>query len=182
MVSSHIFTQWGWLFPFCPEDFPGQHKRRWNFRSSAIFRAGWTCPLFLYSSRTIHHEESTLNLWTVVPRRSILHYLFNPPRPTTPRWFKLDVKFCLWQQQFYSCSVFSNPTLAWLPRLYSCSDIQLLYSSSTITTVFFFLRLTAPGLFCLNLLLKLLNWKLLWEPILPYPKHGLVQPKHIRRA
>ena len=116
-----------------------------NFLSSAIFWAGWTCLLFFSSSRTIHHEESTFNLWTVVPRRSILHYSFNPPRPTAPRWFKLDVKFRLWQQQFDSSSDFSNSTLAWLPRLYLCSDVQLLYSFSTITTVFFFLRLTAPG-------------------------------------
>ena len=116
-----------------------------NFLSLAIFRAGWTYPLFLSNSRTIHHEESTFNLWTFVSRRSILHYSFSRPRPTAPSWFKLDVKFRLWQQQFDSCSVFSNSTLAWLPQLYSCSDIQLLYSFSTITTVYDLLRLTALG-------------------------------------
>ena len=30
MVSSHIFTQWKWLIPFCPDDFLGQYKRRWK--------------------------------------------------------------------------------------------------------------------------------------------------------
>ena len=113
--------------------------------SSAYFRVGRTCLLFLFSSRSHHHEESTSKLWTFVPRKSILHHShsFKPARPTAPRWLKLDVKFCLWHQHFNSYSDISNSTLVWLSQLYSCSDIQLLYSFSTITTVVFFLRLTA---------------------------------------
>ena len=62
------------------------------FLSSAIFWAGWICPLFLSSSRTIHHAESIFNLWTVVPERSSLLYSFNPPKPTAP---STRVSFCL---------------------------------------------------------------------------------------
>ena len=86
------------------------------FSSSNTFRVGQTCPLFLFNSRTHRHEESTSNLWTFVLGESILHQSVNPPRPTVPSWFKLDVKFLLWLQ-----------------RLDSCSDIPLLYSCPTIS-------------------------------------------------
>ena len=95
----------------------------------AIFPVGWTSPFSLSLSlslsrcRTIHHEQGTFNLWTVVPGRSILLYSFNPPRPTAPRWYRLDVTFRLWLQKFDSCSDYSNSTLAWLLQLYSCFDV-----------------------------------------------------------
>ena len=136
-ISSAIFRA-GWIdSPFLSSAIIRAGWTDSPFLSSAIFRAGEGHVLFLSSSRTIHHEESTFNLWTVVPRRSILHYSFNPPRPTAPRWFKLDVKFRLWLQQFDSCSVFRNSA-----TLFMLWHSATLLAISTITIVLF-LRFSA---------------------------------------
>ena len=131
MVSSHIFTQWGWLIPFCPDDFPGQHKRRWK-RAHILF-------LTHFSSRTQRHEESTSNLWTFVSQKSILHHSFNPPRPTAPRRFKLDVKFrlrrelfqfMLWFQQLVFCFDYSDSILVLTTATVFLLNYLQLFSSS----------------------------------------------------
>ena len=63
--SSHIFTQWGWLILFSPDNFPGQHKNGEispNYLFLRTFRAGrsyfLSAPFIAPESQ--HHEESHL--------------------------------------------------------------------------------------------------------------------------
>ena len=138
--QSHIFTQWGWFIPFCPEEFLGQYKRRWKhalFLPSHIFWAGRTDPPFLSNSSSrlpITMRRAHPIYGPLFSRKSFLHHLFAPPRPTDPWSFKLNVLFLLWlQYQLNPWSVFSNWILAlssatkfllWLQQLNSCSNIS----------------------------------------------------------
>ena len=61
----HIFTQWGWFVPFCPNTFPRQIKSSKsppNFLFLRIFQAGQTyflSSLFI-EAEPLHYEESHL--------------------------------------------------------------------------------------------------------------------------
>ena len=81
------FVQWEWLMPFCPDDFSGQYKRRWNILLSSLLH--WlflTIPIAV----TDHHNRrwAHSNFGSVFLKESILSS-FIPLRPTGPRNFKV---------------------------------------------------------------------------------------------
>ena len=74
--------------PFCPGDLHGQYKSDVNalsFSSSLTLLDDSSS-----SNRPLQHEMSTFNFWASVSfRSSFFHHLFIPPRPTSPRNFKV---------------------------------------------------------------------------------------------
>ena len=103
-----------------------------------------------------HYEESTSYLWTIGVWVIILSSFIFPSKPTDPRRKKLDI--------FNTCFDFSilipvlttaSQLLLWLEGLYSFSTLQLFPYPVTYRTKVFF---------CLELLIKLSNWKLSISP------------------
>ena len=102
---------------------------------SANMREHILSLLFLFSSRTHYHEESTSNLWTIGVCEIILSSFIFPSKPTDPRRNKLDI--------FNSCFDFNIlipvlttafQLLLWLQHLNSCPDDSI--STPTLTSAF----------------------------------------------
>ena len=65
LISSHIFTQWGWIILFTQDHFPRQHKNGEsppNYHFLRTFWEGWTYFLSAtcIAPESQHYEESRL--------------------------------------------------------------------------------------------------------------------------
>ena len=143
---SHIFTQWGWFIPFCPDEFPGQYKSRWKRAISLLIFFEQDGPILLFSLTPVadHPSPRGENIQFMdrcfLGNHSIIicSSLLDQRIPEASKWmfnsaYDITTQFLLWYQQFNSCSDFSNSILGltsatqfllWLQQLNSWSDIS----------------------------------------------------------
>ena len=142
VVSSHIFSQWGWLIPFFPDDFPGLYIKGGESARTPLFLNYFSSRTDLSSLSPLIAEYITMrraqsNSWPLCPGINpslFIETFFDQRLLDDLNWMFNSTSHI---HNFIPALISTTRLSSWLQRFDSCTDVGYFISVPVFRTLLF---------------------------------------------